>query len=136
MTGICDHCGRPLASEGGIELCLFCNQIATPQDEQAAGKTVIECPGATLYDVETGRVLKGVKFYDQNDFTKGFEVVEEPIYAPGHIPRRVIDPDQVGRIARCQSCQDYTVRMRAAQRDHDTTGPSAARRKAERLFRK
>jgi len=136
MAGICTHCGRPLASEGGIDLCLYCNQIATPADVEQDGKTVIECPGATLYDVESGQVLKGVKFYDQDDFTRGYEIVDEPVFAPGHIPRRLIDAAQVGRIARCQSCQDYTVRMRAAQRDHDTTGPSAARRKAERLFRK
>ena len=67
MIGICEHCGRPLSAEGGIELCLFCNQIATPQDHLIAEKTVIECPGATLYDVETGRVLRGVKFYDLDD---------------------------------------------------------------------
>ena len=138
MIGICEHCGRPLSAEGGIELCLFCNQIATPADHLVTEKTVIECPGGTLYDVETGRVLRGVKFFDQDDFTKGFEIVDEPVFSPGHIARRLIEPAQVGRIARCQSCQDYTVRMRAAQRvhDHDTTGPSTARRKAERLFRK
>lgn len=136
MSDICSHCGRPLAVEGGLEICLYCNQIATIEDAPRRDKIVIECPGATLYDVESGRVVGGVRWVDNDDFSRGYEIVEAPVYAPSHTQRRLIEPNQVGRIVRCQACQDFTVRMRANQRSHPTTdGPSAARRKAENLFK-
>jgi hypothetical protein len=136
MPGICTHCGRPLAAEGGLEICLYCNQIATIEDLPQREKIPIECPGATLYDVETGRVVGGVQWVDPDDFSRGFDIVEAPVYAPNHTARRLIEPGQVGKIVRCQACQDFTVRMRANQRPHPSPeGPSAARRKAENLFK-
>lgn len=115
---------------------MHCNQVATTEDAVQDGKVVIECPGATLYDVETGRVLGGVKWLDANDFTKGFQIIGDAVFAPNHTPRRLIEASQSGKIARCQACQDYTVRMRAVQRTHPSNGPSPARKKAENLFRK
>ena len=106
-----------------------------PQDADAA-KLVIECPGATLYDVETGAVLQGVKWHDPDDVSLGFEIVGKAIMAQGHVPRRVIESESAGKITRCRACQDFTVRMRAQQRDHTVQGPSAARRRAENLFKK
>ena len=131
----CTHCGRQLTAQGGIEICLVCNQLAPDTVEKSDGKVIIECPGATLYDVETGRVLQGVSWIDPNDPQKGYEIVGEPVFAPRHTARRLIEPDQVGRITRCRACQDYTIRMRAGQRDHKTQERSAARRRAENLFR-
>jgi hypothetical protein len=135
MPGICSYCGRPLAAEGGLEICLFCNKIATIEDRPKAERIPIECPGATLYDVDSGRVVGGVRWIDPDDFTRGYEIVGEPVYAPNHTARRLIEPGQVGKIVRCQACQDYTVRMRASQRSHPAQGPSAARRRAENLFK-
>ena len=135
MTTLCTHCGRPLTSSGGVEMCLVCNEIATPIDLSAVSKTVIECPGATLYDVESGRILEGVKWNDASDYTQGHVIIKNEVFAPSHTARRLLACEQVGKIARCQACQDYTVRKRAQQRDHKITGPSAARRRAESLFK-
>ena len=116
---------------------MVCNLVATPAEASVEPKTVIECPGASLYDVESGRTLEGVKWNDPSDYTKGFVIIKNEVFAPTHTTRRLVGRDQVGKIARCQACQDYTVRMRAQQRDHTTVvkGPSAARRRAENLFR-
>lgn len=134
---LCPHCGRPLEAEGGLELCLICNEFISPEDEKDSAKVVLECPGVTLYDVETGQITQGVKWHDPQDVGKGFEIVGQPVYAPNHATRRVIDADQLGKITRCRACQDYTVRKRAQQRDHSVKqGPSAARRRAENLFKK
>jgi hypothetical protein len=114
---------------------LACNELATSQEAERPSKLVIECPGATLYDVESGQVTCGVKWRDPDDVTQGYDIVDQPIFAPHHTARRLIDPEQAGRITRCQACQDYTVRMRAQQRNHKVTGRSAARRRAENLFR-
>ena len=72
----------------------------------------IECPGATLYEPGTDHVVKGVAFNDDNDPTKGFTIVDRPLYAPTHTHRRRIKLDALGKIRRCQGCQDLTVRMR------------------------
>ena len=113
----------------------MCNAIATPADLTAEPKTVIECPGATLYDVESGRILEGVKWNDNSDYTRGHVIIKNEVYAPMHTARRLVGSGQVGKIARCQACQDYTVRMRAQQRDHKIIGSSAARKRAESLFK-
>jgi hypothetical protein len=122
--------------EGGLAICLVCNRMAEASEAAAAAKLVIECPGATLYDVESGQVLEGAKWLDPDDPTAGFEIVGRPVYAPNHTARRLIEAHQEGKITRCQACQDYTVRMRAQQRDHKSHGLSAARRRAENLFKK
>jgi formylmethanofuran dehydrogenase subunit E len=135
LKKLCTHCGRPLTLEGGVEICLVCNELIIA-DDAAVSKVVIECPGATLYDVETGAVLQGVKWHDPENVALGFEIVGTPIFAPKHAVRRVIEAENIGKITRCRACQDYTVRMRAQQRDHKVQGPSAARRRAENLFKK
>jgi len=135
LKKLCTHCGRPLSLEGGVDICLVCNQLAAA-DEAETSKVVIECPGVTLYDVETGAVLQGVKWHDPENVALGFEIVIKQIFAQGHVVRRVIETENLGKITRCRACQDYTVRMRALQRDHKVQGPSAARRRAENLFRK
>jgi hypothetical protein len=135
LTKICTHCGRPLAHEGGVDICLVCNQLVAAEGDEST-KVVIECPGVTLYDVETGAVLQGVKWYDPENVGLGFEIVGKQMFAQGHVVRRVIEAENLGKITRCRACQDYTVRMRALQRDHKVQGPSAARRRAENLFRK
>jgi hypothetical protein len=132
---LCDHCGRPLSLEGGVEICLVCNQFLAPADAESS-KVVIECPGVTLYDVETGAVLQGVKWHDPENAGMGYEIVGKQIFAPRHVARRMIEAENLGKITRCRACQDYTVRMRAQQRDHKAQGTSAARRRAENLFRK
>ena len=132
---LCTHCGRPLIHEGGVDICLVCNQLQAPEDA-ASSKLVIECPGATLYDVETGAVLQGVKWHDPDNVSLGYEIEGKAIFAQGHVARRVIEPENAGKITRCRACQDFTVRMRAQQRDHTVQGPSAARRRAENLFKK
>lgn len=135
LKKICTRCGRPLSLEGGVDICLVCNQLAVGEEADSA-KVVIECPGVTLYDVETGAVLQGVKWHDPENVGLGFEIVIKQMFAQGHVARRVIEAESLGKITRCRACQDYTVRMRALQRDHKVQGQSAARRRAENLFRK
>jgi hypothetical protein len=135
LKKLCTQCGRPLSREGGLEICLVCNELVAAQDDTPA-KVVIECPGATLYHVETGEVLQGVKWHDPDHVGLGYEIIGRAIFAPRHVARRVIDTENLGKITRCRACQDYTVRMRAQQRDHKVQGPSAARRRAENLFKK
>ena len=137
MAKLWSHCGRTLTIQGGVEICLACNQMAFPTEVVEQEKVVIECPGVTLYDVESGDVLQGVRWLDPADPAKGYELVGQPLYAPNHRARRLILPDQAGKITRCQACQDYTVRMRAQQRTQPVKndGPSPARRRAEDLFR-
>jgi len=71
----------------------------------------IECPGATIYEPGTRNVICGARFIDDNDPSKGFEIVDKPVYAPGHVRRRIIKKDHANSIRRCQACQDLTVRM-------------------------
>lgn len=114
----CINCNGPLIEHKGIRLCPRCNsdQIDVSQlfiDESGSDRYVfIVCPGATLYDPETGAVTEGVKFLDDDDPSRGFEIIERPVYAPTHTKRRRIKTEAVGKLRRCQGCQDYTVRMR------------------------
>lgn len=73
---------------------------------------LIECPGASLYDPVTDQVIAGVEFSDNEDACKGYRIIDRPIYAPNHKPKRRIKLSAQGKIRRCQACQDYTVRMR------------------------
>ncbi|RKX30063.1 MAG: hypothetical protein DRP47_00035 [Candidatus Zixiibacteriota bacterium] len=115
---VCINCGRPLIRQKGIWICAKCNPRAIDttdifvDDISTEEQVFIECPGATLYDSETGEVTEGVKWIDDNDVTKGFEIVGNAIYAPNHKPRRRIKVDSLGKIRRCRACQDYTIRMR------------------------
>jgi len=113
----CINCGRPLYQQQGIWMCVKCNSRDIDAarvfiDEKESDDTVfIECPGATLYEPGTHNVIAGVKFHDNDDPFKGYKIVDKPVYAPNHTKRRRIKREALGRIRRCQACQDYTIRM-------------------------
>jgi ribosomal protein L37AE/L43A len=114
----CVSCGRRLLNQHGVWLCPSCNSrdldtsrvfMEAPGDDEYV---FIECPGATLYESGTTNVIAGVKFHDDNDPFKGHRIIGHPVYAPNHCRRRRIRREALGKIRRCQACQDYTVRMR------------------------
>ena len=113
----CINCHSPLLERKGILVCLQCNPEQLEyseifEDKKEDGYIFIDCPGATLYQPGTDTVAAGVKFHDENDPLKGFSIIKEPVYAPTHNKRRRIKEEALGKIRRCQGCQDYTVRMR------------------------
>ena len=114
----CLNCNQPLIKHHNAWLCPCCNADSFElgdifKDEVNDEEYVfIECPGATLYEPGTNNVIAGVKFIDEDDPEKGYEIVRERVYAPTHTRRRRIRREALGKIRRCQGCQDYTVRMR------------------------
>lgn len=74
-------------------------------------KVFIECPGATIYEPGTRNIIAGVRFYDEKDSSKGYEIVANPVYAPEHRGRRLVRKKDINCLRRCQACQDLTVRM-------------------------
>jgi hypothetical protein len=118
MSRTCINCGKLLTPRGQVWLCLTCNSDALDDtlnilDSPLSNDQVfIECPGATIYEPGTETITAGVRFFDENDSTKGYEVIGHQIFAPTHNKRRMIKKEAIGRIRRCQACQDYTVRMR------------------------
>lgn len=121
----CINCGRKLIRREGVLVCLQCNpekfEHADVLGDKFAGNGVngadedyvfIDCPGATLYQPGSNTVVAGARFNDENDPTKGHEIIKEPVFAPTHTKRRRIKREALGKIRRCQGCQDYTVRMR------------------------
>ncbi|HOD67750.1 MAG TPA: hypothetical protein PKM94_13795, partial [candidate division Zixibacteria bacterium] len=114
----CVNCGRTLVKQKGVWICLACNPTAIDTADifvdpvESEDYLLIECPGVSLYDPATGEVVEGVRWRDENDATKGFEIVGRPIYAPNHKHRRRVRKEAVGKIRRCRACQDYTIRMR------------------------
>jgi hypothetical protein len=117
-TRSCINCGRDLMKKEGLWICVHCNTKDIEDsrifiEEQADdGYVFIECPGATLYEDGTDNIIAGVKFHDDDDPTKGFRIIDRPIYAPTHTRRRRIKKEALGKIRRCQGCQDYTIRLR------------------------
>ena len=114
----CINCGRELVRHRGARVCLNCNsEVLTEaeifvESQDADGYVVIECPGATLYKPGTDEVEAGVRFLDDNDPGKGYEIVSHSVFAPTHERKRRIKVEAFGRIRRCRGCQDLTVRMR------------------------
>ena len=114
----CINCGRELLRQKGVWICINCNPGAIDtshifvDDIESEEHIFVECPGATLYDHDTNEVIEGVRFHDDEDATKGHEIIGQPIYAPNHKKRRRIRKDALGKIRRCRACQDYTIRMR------------------------
>jgi len=115
----CIGCGRALFKCEGVWLCPRCNRQAVEVSdvfidhvEEAGEYIFIECPGATLYAPGTHDVIAGVRFHDDDDPLKGHRIVDHPVYAPNHNRKRRIKREALGKIRRCQACQDYTVRMR------------------------
>ncbi len=74
-------------------------------------KIFIECPGATIYEPGTRNIIAGVRFYDEQEPSKGYEIVANSVYAPEHRGRRLVRKKDVNCLRRCQACQDLTVRM-------------------------
>ncbi len=74
-------------------------------------KIFIECPGATIYEPGTRHIIAGVRFFDESNPSKGYEIVANPVYAPEHRGRRLVRRENTGCLRRCQACQDLTVRM-------------------------
>ena len=101
-----------------MSICLKCNSEELQEypilfEVQDSDEYIfIECPGATIYQPGTNNIIGGVKFYDNDDPLKGHKIIGEPVYAPTHSKRRRIKREALGKIRRCQGCQDYTVRMR------------------------
>ena len=93
-------------------------------------KMFIECPGATVYNQETREIIAGARFKDENDPAAGYEIVDQPVYAPEHCRRRLIRKKDQNRIRRCQACQDLTVRlMRREGPDFFIPNPKFPRKK-------
>ena len=114
----CVNCGLPLVQQKGAWVCAKCNPRAIDtsnifvDDIESEEYTFIECPGATLYGENSNDVTEGVRWIDDEDATKGFEIIGQQIFAPNHKKRRRIRKDALGKIRRCRACQDYTIRMR------------------------
>jgi len=81
------------------------------EDELDDDKVFIECPGATIYEPGTRNIIAGVRFYDESNPSKGYEIVANPVYAPEHRGRRLVRKKDINCLRRCQACQDLTVRM-------------------------
>ncbi len=79
--------------------------------ETGDDKIFIECYGATVYKPGTGEIEAGVRFLDEKDPSKGYEIVGHQVFAPDHKKRRLIKKSHWGSIRRCQACQDLTVRL-------------------------
>ena len=118
----CTHCGSPLQNMGGVMLCPTCNdhpgefgsQLSSAVRDFAidSDKVLIECPGATLYYPGTNEIASGVRFIDNDNPSKGHEIVGKIVYGPKHVRRRWVKKEDAHLIRRCQSCQDYTIRMK------------------------
>ncbi len=116
-TTTCIYCGRDLINQNGTRLCPKCNsddlafQFVLQADEDDE-YCLIECPGSTIYEEGTNNVEAGVEFLDEDDPLKGYRIVNRPVYPPTHTRWRRIKKEALGKIRRCQACQDYTIRMR------------------------
>lgn len=113
----CINCGRDLIVQNGTRLCPKCNtddmayQFVLQADEDDE-YCLIECPGATIYEDGTNKVEAGVQFLDDEDPLKGYRIIGRPVHPPTHTRWRRIKKEALGKIRRCQACQDYTIRMR------------------------
>lgn len=106
----------------GISICLVCNEkygeyynffrTASRDFQDAQDVITIECPGVTIYDDSNTRVVQGVKWIDDRDHSKGYEIIGKQIFAPNHSKMRRVAKDNAKYISRCQGCQDFTIRMR------------------------
>ena len=118
MSKHCINCGQELIHEGGAWICRKCNtenlSVSRIFGEAADDDQYlyIECPGATVYKEGTCEVIAGVKWKNENDPSRGYEIIDHPVYAAEHTKRRRIKAEAYGRIRRCAACQDLTVRLR------------------------
>lgn len=126
----CINCGQRLVRRSGADVCLRCNSELLTVSEifiessDADEHIFIECSGATLYVEGSNEIESGVRFFDEDDPSKGHEIVGHPVYSPTHKKKRRIKAEAYGKIRRCQGCQDFTVRMRRRE-GPDFFAPSA-----------
>jgi hypothetical protein len=119
---LCKHCGEKLQVVGGLPICLKCNDRrgdyynalarSICDFSEESDKIMIECPGATLYHPGTNEVAAGVSFVNPDDPSQGYTIVKRPVYGPKHVQKRWIKKEDAHLIRRCESCQDYTIRMK------------------------
>jgi len=130
----CVNCGGELLFVDETRLCPKCNSEASISmihelsavilEPAEMDRGFIECPGATIFDSETGEPVEGAVFADQDDGVYTVRHAKWPVYPPGHKRRRMIPTEAYGKIRRCRACQDYTVRMRRKE-GADFCAPSA-----------
>jgi ribosomal protein L40E len=118
QNNLCVNCSQELIRKGNVSICLRCNsELLTEAEIFIDGAdnqehVFIECPGATLYHEGTNDIEAGAKFIDDDDPSRGYEIIDHAVYAPTHIKKRRIKVEAYGRVRRCRGCQDLTVRMR------------------------
>lgn len=118
QNSLCVNCSQELVKKNKTLICLRCNSELLTESEIffEAGDShefvVIECPGATLYIEGTTEVESGARFLDEDDPSRGYEIIDHSVFAPTHEKKRRIKTEAYGRIRRCRGCQDLTVRMR------------------------
>ncbi len=139
---VCINCGGDLLFLEEARLCPKCNSEATVtmlseyapviMESAEMDRGFIECPGATIFDSETGEPLEGAVFGDNTN--EGYKVkhMKWPVFPPGHKKRRMIPTEAFGKIRRCRTCQDYTVRMRRKE-GADFCAPSSKFPRRKRL---
>ncbi len=118
----CHHCGKTLEMIGGLPFCSRCNDregkfynpLSSSINDFAdhTDRVLITCHGATLYDPATNDIIAGVRFVDEDDPSRGYEIVNRPVYGPSHVRHRWVKKGDVHLIRRCESCQDHTIRMK------------------------
>ena len=118
----CVRCVSPLQNMDGVMPCPTCNDHAGKLGGRLfsavhgfavdSDKVLIECPGATLYHPGTNEVALGVRFIDNDNPSRGYKIVGKTVFGPKHVRRRWVRKEDAHLIRRCQSCQDYTVRMK------------------------
>ncbi|MEK7774379.1 MAG: hypothetical protein AAB305_00655 [Candidatus Zixiibacteriota bacterium] len=111
----CIACHGKLTLRGATWICLKCNSedvdaSAVFMEDGQADYVFIDCHGASMYEGDSNTVVEGVMFDDQD--SSKYEIVGKAVYAPNHNRKRRIKKDAVGKIRRCQACQDLTVRLR------------------------
>ncbi len=120
----CPICGKKMREFNDVRICVDCNDRygdyynffsrAVQEFKGSDGRemVIIECPGATIYADDNMTVARGVKWNDPGDFSRGFVIVDKPVYAPNHQAKRAIPKEKANNICRCQACQDFTIKMR------------------------
>jgi len=119
---VCVSCGAKLLFVDETRLCATCNtqpiiDLATEfsalvSSDDSSENVIIRCPGASRYNDTTGAVVEGAEFVDDSDGSYRARIVARPLFPSGHTKLRVISRPALGRIRRCQTCQDYTVRLK------------------------
>ena len=138
QNNLCENCGQELIRKNKASICLRCNSELLTESAiffEAGDREeyiIIECPGASLYRDGTNEIEAGVKFLDDDNPSRGYEIIDHAVYSPTHEKKRRIKAEAYGRIRRCRGCQDLTVRMRR-QEGPDFIVPSVKHPKRTKL---